>query len=1070
MTKEFSINDKGYFVIKDYQKKSTFASFLPGIAGKLGIPIWAFYVNRGQGIASFGLKSKDNSIMEFYPANKSYANVSTKGFRTFIKVNGEFYEPFREVNESITSEMIIAPDSLTLVENNKKLNIQTKVLYYILPNENFAGFVRKVEVTNMSNFTKTFKILDGMPILVPYGIDHKTLKYESQTITAWAKVYNLDNDIPFYRLSASASDEAQVNEIHSGNFYVALTDQSDKLLSPIVDPRLVFGYDNSLNKPIGFIDNTLDTFDSQITENQFPCAMSLIKKTLKSNESIVLNSMFGNVESEEILVTIKNKVLEDNYFDRKYEEMKDIHQFYSDLSFTHSGDDRFNGYVKQNFLDNILRGGIPVEIGEKEKKIYHIFSRKHGDLERDYNKFSLEPRYFSQGNGNFRDVNQNRRSDLFFNPNVKKHNLKNFFDLISLEGFNPLVINGQKFIVKDLEKFKKNVMGLNNKCIDTISKPYSLGELFESFELNTEMSRQEMPIMANTIIDYSESILVSSFSEGCWVDHWTYNLDLIENYLRIFPDKLEELFLEEEFRFYESYVKVLPRHKKYQLTSRGPRQYESLYEDEVKKELIQKRSSDEAFIRVNNKVYTSNLVVKIFVLLLNKISSLDSYGLGVEMEANKPGWYDALNGLPGLFGSSFGETAEVLKWNQFMQSIFENLEFDSIEVLGEVNEFYQKVDFSLTKWQKEKNNFEYWDSSTKAKEDYREKTFNKIKGDTVEISKAELVEFFEKMKEKLLYAFENSKNEEGLYNMFYSYEAKTFEETGEVSKQGLSFVNIEAFEKKPLSNFLEGQVKALKVIDSKKNALELHKKVLSSDLFDKKLKMFRVNGILKDESFEIGRAKAFSPGWLENGSIWLHMEYKYLLELLKSGLNETFIKSFKDAGVLYQSPEVYKRSIFENSSFILSSLSNDSDNHGRGYIARLSGATAEFIDIWTRMSFGNKPFKFIDDILVFQPEPVLTRDLFTKIESEMNIQLSKHKMQIQLPKDTFSSRFLGSTLIIYYNPSLKDTFGETGVSAKCFELIYNDGKKCTVTGNKIIGEKAYDLRNGLIRQIDIILN
>ncbi len=84
MTEEYQLNDQGHFIIKNYQNKKTFASFLPGIAGKLGIPIWAFYVNRGQGIASFGSENKDSSIMEFYPANKSYQNVATKGFRTFF--------------------------------------------------------------------------------------------------------------------------------------------------------------------------------------------------------------------------------------------------------------------------------------------------------------------------------------------------------------------------------------------------------------------------------------------------------------------------------------------------------------------------------------------------------------------------------------------------------------------------------------------------------------------------------------------------------------------------------------------------------------------------------------------------------------------------------------------------------------------------------------------------------------------------------------------------------------------------------------------------------------------------
>lgn len=91
-----------------------------------------------------------------------------------------------------------------------------------------------------------------------------------------------------------------------------------------------------------------------------------------------------------------------------------------------------------NFIDNVLRGGLPVNLAvgtppplvpsidtvslteyippnaltKENPKIFHAFSRIHGDLERDYNNFQLEPTFFSQGPGNFRDVAQNRRSDV----------------------------------------------------------------------------------------------------------------------------------------------------------------------------------------------------------------------------------------------------------------------------------------------------------------------------------------------------------------------------------------------------------------------------------------------------------------------------------------------------------------------------------------------------------------------------------------------------------------------------------------------------------------------------------
>ena len=80
------------FLIENYGKKSTFASFLPGISGEKGIPIWCYYVNRGQCVVSFGVDNKDHSIMEFYPAHQAYQNVKTTGFRTFVKKDGKVTE------------------------------------------------------------------------------------------------------------------------------------------------------------------------------------------------------------------------------------------------------------------------------------------------------------------------------------------------------------------------------------------------------------------------------------------------------------------------------------------------------------------------------------------------------------------------------------------------------------------------------------------------------------------------------------------------------------------------------------------------------------------------------------------------------------------------------------------------------------------------------------------------------------------------------------------------------------------------------------------------------------------
>ena len=51
-------------------------------------------------------------------------------------------------------------------------------------------------------------------------------------------------------------------------------------------------------------------------------------------------------------------------------------------------------------------------IEPEDKHVVYIYSRVHGDIERDYNFFQVSSTYFSQGPGNYRDVAQNRRNDV----------------------------------------------------------------------------------------------------------------------------------------------------------------------------------------------------------------------------------------------------------------------------------------------------------------------------------------------------------------------------------------------------------------------------------------------------------------------------------------------------------------------------------------------------------------------------------------------------------------------------------------------------------------------------------
>ena len=53
-----------------------------------------------------------------------------------------------------------------------------------------------------------------------------------------------------------------------------------------------------------------------------------------------------------------------------------------------------------------------------------------------------------------------------------------------------------------------------------------------------------------------------------------------------------------------------------------------------------------------------SVISKLCILGMLKFSTLDPYGMGIEMEGGKPGWNDAMNGLPGSTSTTAFHTVE----------------------------------------------------------------------------------------------------------------------------------------------------------------------------------------------------------------------------------------------------------------------------------------------------------------------------------------------------------------------------------------------------------------------------
>ena len=159
--------------------------------------------------------------------------------------------------------------------------------------------------------------------------------------------------------------------------------------------------------------------------------------------------------------------------------------------------------------------------------------------------------------------------------------------------------------------------------------------------------------------------------------------------------------------------------------------------------------------------------------------------------------------------------------------------------------------------------------------------------------------------------------------------------------------------------------------------------------------------------------------------------------------------SIKTCFPCFLKPEVYGRSILENSSFIASSAFADKRNWGRGFVARLSGSTAEFIDMWLTMILGYNPF-FVNENndLVFSLKPIINGEFFDK-------------------KGEFKAKLFATTDLIYINKTKKSTYS-SNMYIKKIEIEWNDGYNDIIDGNFVVGEKAEKIRNRQAKQIKAV--
>lgn len=1020
------------FVIEDYQNAKTFSSFFPAVSGVDGKPMWTFYCSRGQAISSFGVNSKSTPIIPFDSATLAYQNINLKAFRTFLKINGKYFEPFASLDNHKT-KMAIDKAKLTIETIEK--NVRVTISYSNVPHRPYSGLIRKVTIENLADHQSEFEMIDGLPIFFPHGLSNVDYKELVSLMAAYCEVHDLEKRMPFVKFKTSTADCSEVKEVKSGNAFLSVNQDGEKLLN-IVDGSVVFGNDLSLIEARNFKKGSL-SFDKQQTENKLPSAFSYAKFKLKAHEKYQFASIYGKFDDQ---ISFHDEL--EHITIQKIEAMIDesqnlVEELLSPIEVS-SNIPLFDMYAKQSLLDNNLRGGFPIEISKGVP--YYVYSRKHGDMERDYNFFKIADKYYSSGEGNFRDVNQNRRSDIYFYPFVKDYNIKMFFDLIQLDGQNPLNVRPPRFEIKkgyDLSKYHDQTL---ETLVSKAYEPSSLYAYLKDQKKDAEYEKHFEELIAN-----SSLMIEANFGEGYWIDHWTYNVDLLYNYVSVYPDHVEELLFRDDYQYFYSPVMVEPRDEKYCLLPDGRiRQYGAIDLKKLKKECEERHldlKNTDWLKDKKGQIYQTTLISKIINLALVKFSTLDSRQLGIEMECEKPGWNDAMNGLPGLFASSVGESIELLRLIEFFLEYSGSFKDREISLLNEQYSLYCDID-RLTKALRrhELSSFDYWDLVTASREKLRAVTHIDVTGKVRKLKVKKVILLFKRLREILIEGIKESKKlNHGIIPSYLVYEVQDYEKLDKINHNGYPSIKVKSFNLKMIPLFLEASARSFKVGKEITSRAD-YKAIKKTELYDPVIKMYKTCASLDEAPFEIGRVHAFTKGWLERECVFLHMTYKYLLGLLKGGYYREFYHEIKSNFVYNLDPYIYGRSPLESSSFIVPTCNPDDKLYGQGFFARLTGANAEFLDMFNTMIFGKNLFVVKDQQLKLNLNPLLEKKFFKK-------------------DGTFSFKLLNKVKVTYINPKNINAYEKTKLTYIIDNQKYDE----------VVGPLAEKIRDGKIDKLNVVI-
>jgi hypothetical protein len=676
------INNDTFFKIENYNEMSPF--FMTIVSD---VDFWLFVSSTG-GLTA-GRKSPETALFPYYTDDKIHDSNETTGSHTVLVVSdgkkNYLWKPFSKHNSSVykitrTLYKNTIGNKIMFEEINRDLNLTFR---YTWKTSHKYGFVKVSELINDSKKKLSIRVLDGIRNILPYGVDTLLQATRSTLVDGYKRNELIeDHGLGIFTLSSIISDKAEPSEslksttVWSKGLDCPVYLLSEQQISAFEkNEKIVTELDVKGRRGAFYVSSTIGLEDHESKEwlivselNQSAAKIESLMEEMDAGESI-LASLENDVlkgddnlkklvfEADGFQMTANANTIYRHFSNTLYNIMRggiyasgydietlDLKQFIENWNKVvyskHS--DYLNALPEMiNYFELLSRVEMRKDL-ELERLVREYlpltYSRRHGDPSRPWNKFNIEvTKETGEKNlnfeGNWRDIFQNWEALSLSYPGYIESIISKFVNASTADGYNPYRITKE---------------GVDWEKLDS-ADPWS--------------------------------------NIGYWGDHQViYLLKLMELSRKYRPDGLSSLLHKNVF----VYANVPYRIKGLNDLLKDPKN--TIIYDEVSSEMIREKvakiGADGKLVFVGDELYHVNLMEKLLVILLSKLSNYIPKG-GIWMNTQRPEWNDANNALVGN-GVSMVTLYYLYRYLDFVAVLLEDLKEDVI-VSIEVKDLFEGI-------------------------------------------------------------------------------------------------------------------------------------------------------------------------------------------------------------------------------------------------------------------------------------------------------------------------------------------------------------------------------------------